>query len=53
MKKPVMLIIVFAMTLLLAACNSNEKAEGTAAMKDVQAEVQAAEEEETAKLKKG
>ncbi len=49
MKKPVMLIIVFAMALLLAACGSNGEAEGTATTKDVQAEAQAVQEEDVTK----
>ncbi len=49
MKKPATLIFGFAMALLLAACGSNEEAEGTATTKNVQAEAQAAQEEDAAK----
>ena len=49
MKKPVTMIIMFAMALLLAACGSNREAEGIATTKDVQAESQAAKEEDMAK----
>ena len=48
-KKSVTLIILSAIILSLAACGSNEEAKKTALIKDVQAEIQAFNKEDTAK----
>ena len=48
-KKSVTLIILSAIILSLAACGSNEEAKKTALIKDVQAEIQAVNKEDTAK----